>query len=109
MREIRLGKIEKVSFGMGGYQDVMIGISFTLSADGWGVQDFWGDWSMKRTEHTQWTEQERIIALGKTVMRISELLKDAKRPNIAELKGVPIEVTFDSGSLVSWRILKEVI
>ena len=35
--EKRLGKIESVSFGLGGYQGAMLGIHVTLGASGWGV------------------------------------------------------------------------
>lgn len=33
-----LGKITKVHFGVGGYQDAMIGISFTLGNDSWPIK-----------------------------------------------------------------------
>lgn len=109
MIETRLGKIEKCEFGFGGYQNAMIGIQFVLSSAGWGCGDFWGDWSMERTEHCKWTEAERVNHLGEVCMRISQLLSDAKVDSVTKLVGLPIEVTFDGLSLKSWRVLKEVL
>lgn len=107
--ENRLGKIKSVKFGMGGYQDAMIGISFSLGGDGWGVGDFWGEWATEITESTQWTEKDRIEGLGATTMRILKLLENANKTSIDQLEGVPIEVTFDGNSLKKWRILTEVV
>jgi len=104
-----IGKIKNVNFGHGGYQDVMIGITFDLGSDGWGVTDFWGEWSTEVTEYTKWTDESRITKLGETVMRISQLLKDAKVDKVNDLNGIPIEVSFDGNILKSWRILTEVI
>ncbi len=47
-----IGKIQKVSFGHGGYQDAGIGVSFSLGSDkaSWGVHDFWGAWAISRSK-----------------------------------------------------------
>lgn len=37
--EKKLGKIQDVKFGIGGYQDAMIGLFITLGNNGWGVGD----------------------------------------------------------------------
>lgn len=105
----QLGKIQKVAFGHGGYQDVQIGIRFQLGGESWGVGDFWGDWALTRSEHAKWTEADRITRLGETVMRINELLAQAKVETVEELKGTPIECTFDGVLLQSWRVLTEVV
>lgn len=105
----RLGKIQKIHFGMGGYQDAMIGITFVLGGAGWGVMDFWGDWASKHRPDMQWTEESRLIRLGEMVMKINELLQQAKKTSIEQLKDVPIEATFESNTLKSWRILEEVL
>lgn len=107
--ETRLGKIQKANFGFGGYQEAMIGISFTLGNDGWGVQDFWGEWGIKRSEHAKWTEEDRVVKLGQMTMRLAGVLKDAKVETVSQLEGMPIEVTFEGNALSSWRILKEVL
>ncbi len=107
--EIKLGKIQSCEFGHGGYQDACIGVSFMLGGEGWGVGDFWGSWFIKRSDYCKWTEEERITDLGKTVMRLHQLLADAKKEKVSELKGVPIEITFENRTLKSWRVLSEVL
>jgi len=60
--EKRLGKIEQVTFGHGGYQDSMLGLSVTLSGEAWGVSDFQGYWDAERVKHSkhmQWSEDDR--------------------------------------------------
>lgn len=109
MMEKMLGKIDHVRFGMGGYQDAMIGVTFSFSMQGSGVGDFWGAWSIKRTEGAQWTEEDRIEQLGEIVMRINRLLQQAKVDDLMKLQGIPVEVTLESNSLHSWRILEEVL
>jgi hypothetical protein len=109
MIEEKLAKIERASFGMGGYQDAMIGISFTLSGQGWGTNDFWGYWALKRSEYCKWSEEDRLKDLGKTVLRIRELLKDSKKDSVEGLVGVPVMVKFEGNMLKEWRILTEVI
>src|SRR5690349_154756 len=109
---IRLGKIQAVTVGMGGYQEAMFGVGFTLGGEGWGVNDWWGFWSrsqMKRSEHCKWTEDERLDALRDTFVRLDALMKDAKVTDSARLKGVPVEVVIEENTLKSWRILTEVL
>ena len=107
----QIGKIQEVNFGHCGYQDCCIGIYFSLGSekDSWGVSDSWGDWYLERSDSAKWTENGRLKRLGKTCMDIAKLLEDAKVTNITDLIGVPVEVTFDSNCLKSWRILTEVI
>ena len=57
--EKKLGKIERVSFGHGGYQDSCLGINITLSGADWGVCDNKTAWDanlIKHTKHCQWTD-----------------------------------------------------
>lgn len=105
----KLGKIQNVSFGRGGYQDAMMGISFTLEGDGWGVGDFWGYWSCDVPPNANWTDKDRLTYLGAMVIRINRVLTEAKVDSIDRLKGVPIEVSFDGNTLTNWRVLKEVL
>jgi hypothetical protein len=110
--EKRLGKIESVRFGHGGYQDACIGISVTLGNGSWGVGDFKGAWDpemIKRSEYTQWTEEDRTKSIDDTIRFVSKLLKDAKVDSIDKLKNIPVEVTFEGMSLKEWRILTEVL
>lgn len=104
-----LGSIKKASFGFGGYQDAMIGLSITLGGKSWGCGDFKGEWSIERTEHCKWTEESRLRGLGEACMFLCDLLKKARVNSVADLAGVPIEAMFDSNKLVSWRVLEEVL
>lgn len=109
--EKRIGKIENIRFGMGGYQDAMIGVSVTLgsSKEAWGVQDFRGAWAMKRTDSCQWTDEDRLRDLGNVAMWVNGMLKAAKVDDLARLQGKPVEVTFDGNRMVGWRLLEEAL
>lgn len=107
--EKKLAKLRAVTFGKGGYQDAMIGITFDIGGDGWGIGDFWGSWAIERSIYSKWTESDRVTELGDVVMRINSLLEDAKVNDVSELKGTPVEVTLEGNTLKSWRVLKEVL
>ena len=110
--EKKLGKIQSVRFGHGGYQDACIGLSVTLGDGSWGVGDFKGTWDpelITRSEYTKWTEEERTKGFDDTMRFVSKLLKEAKIDSVDKLKNIPVEVTFEGMSLKEWRILTEVI
>ena len=110
--ETLIGKIESVSFGLGGYQDAQLGIGFTLSGKGWGVCDFRGYWDQKmiaQSANCKWSEADRDKEYAETMRYVSKLLSDAKRDTVDRLKGKPIEANFDRNVLKSWRILTEAI
>ena len=110
--EKRLGKIESVSFGLGGYQGAMLGIHFSLGTDGWGVNDSRANWDaeqIKWSEHSKWSEEDRDGWYAEIMRYVSKLLKDAKVDSVDKLKGKPVEVTFDGNTLKEWRILTEVL
>ena len=110
--EKKLGKIESVRFGHGGYQDACIGLSVTLGNGSWGVSDFKGAWDpemIKRSDSTKWTEEERSKNLVDLMWFVSKLLKEAKVDSIDKLKNIPVEVIFDGVMLKEWRVLTEVI
>lgn len=110
--EKALGKIESVSFGYGGYQDMQFGLTVTLSFRGMGCIDFIeGGWSedVKVDKYTKWTETDRSNQRVEMVKKINKLLKDANVNSIDQLKGKPIEVTNEGLKLKSWRILTEVL
>lgn len=107
-----LGKIEAIRVGLGGYQDVMFGVTFTLRGEAWGVSDFKGFWSpsqMKRSEHAQWTEEGRKEQIAGAFYWLDQLMADAKVTDAGKLVGKPIEATFDGMQLKSWRLLTEVL
>ena len=110
--EKKLGKIESVRFGHGGYQDSCLGLSVTLSASGWGVGDFKGGWDaelIKHSEYSKWSEEDRDKSYSDTMRFLSKLLKEAKVSSVDQLKGIPVEVMFDGMMLKEWRILTEVL
>ena len=109
--EERLGKIEKVRFGLGGYQDAMLGLSVMLSGDGWGVGDFKGSWSLMIdcTERCKWTVEDRDKQFAETMRFVNQLLTKAKKESVDELKGIPVRVKFEGSALKSWEILAEVL
>jgi hypothetical protein len=108
---LEIGKIKSVKFGAGGYDDAMLGVSFTLGSDktSWGVGDFFGTWASPPSEHAKWTVRDQTKTWGEMVRRIGQLLIDANVSDISKLVGKPVEVTFENGTLKSWRILTEVI
>lgn len=107
--ETKIGKIQHVEFGIGGYQDACIGVSFTLGSAPWGVSDFWGTWAIERNKRCEWTEEDRIRRLGEMVMRLNATMQAAKVTSIDKLKDTPVEVIFDGNTLKSWRVLEEAI
>lgn len=107
-----LGKIKSIHFGIGGYQDVQLGLIFILEGQGWGVKDSKGFWDpnlIKCSEYTKWTEQDRDKHFAEIMRYISDLLHQAKVNDITKLQNIPIEATFDGNCLVSWRVLTEVL
>ena len=109
-----LGKIERVSFGHGGYQDAMLGLQVTISGDGWGVSTTKSAWDAKMIEcreHAQWSEEDRSKQYDEIMRYVSELLAAAKGPSVDKLKGIPVEATFEGegAKLESWRVLTEVL
>ena len=108
MSELKLMKISSVSFGFGGYNDAQLGYNFAISSVSIGVQDFWGFWS-EWDSNCKWSKQDQIKYFGELSVRVSEVIKQAKVNDFSQLKGKPVEVTFDGNRLKSWRILTEVI
>jgi len=107
--EKRLGKIISIKFGL---DENMLGLHLSLGNENWGVKDsnaIWDYERVKRTEYTQWTEEGRTESFIDLMKHISKLLKDAKVNSVDELKGIPIEVTFEGNLMREWRILTEVL
>ena len=110
--EKRLGKIESVSFGLGGYQGAKLGLHVTLGDGSWGVGDSRANWDaeqIKWSEHSKWSEEDRDVWYAEIMRYVSKLLKDAKVDSVDKLKGKPVEVTFYGNTLKEWRILTEVL
>lgn len=108
--ETKIGKIKNITFGFGGYQEAMLGLSIELGSDqgSWGAHDFKGWWAI-RSEHCKWTEEDWKKTNHETFLFMGKLLTEAKKTNLEKLKGVPVEVIFENSTLKSWRILTEVL
>ena len=106
--EKQLGKITSVRFGIGGYQDAMIGFEFNMDLTGGSIYDFKGSWK-NRPDSANYSEAERIEKLGQIVDEIKDLMRKSKVNSFDELAGKPVEVTFEGHKWVSWRILEEVL
>jgi hypothetical protein len=109
MTRTELGKIKSAQFGWGGYNEAMVGATFVLGGESWGVGDHWGAWGVERTEHCRWTEDDRLRQLGEVCVRLAALLKSARKDDVSRLPGTPVEATFDGNMLKSWRVLEEVL
>lgn len=110
--ETKLGRLENVKFGLGGYQDACLGLHVTIAGKGWGVgssKDTWDCNLIKWSERCNWTEETRSKQYGEIMRYMSGLLKDAKVTSIDQLNGKPVEATFEGNTLICWRILTEVI
>ena len=111
--EKRLGKIECVKFGHVGYNEAQLGLQFTFSGGSWGVvynsDAFWDAELIECTSHCDWSDDDRDEAYAKIMREVSSLLAQAQVHDIYELKGKPVECTFDGNLLKSWRILTEVL
>lgn len=104
-----LGKIQKATFGFGGYQDAQFGVGFTLGGNAWGVSDFRGGWGMEPSDHAKWTAAENNGVIADACTWLRDILNAAGKTDISQLPGTPIEATFEGMKLSSWRVLKEVL
>lgn len=112
MEEKRLAKIDSVKFGITGYQDAQLGISFGFKGERWGINDlkaFWDPNLVECDSFCKWTEKERDNALAQIMRYISDLLRDAKVSTVDQLKNIPVEIITENNTLKSWRILTEVL
>lgn len=104
-----LMKISSATFGVGGYQDAMFGLSLSFSSPGSGVGTFVGGWGIERSERAKWSEADRMASIYEAAWLLKETLEKAKKRHVAELAGTPVEVTFENGVMKSWRVLEEVL
>jgi hypothetical protein len=110
--EKKLGKLENVEFGLGGYQDACIGLSVTISGDGWGVssnKSAWDSTQIVCSDSHEWTEEDRSKQYDEIMRFVSGLLSEAKVKSVSQLNGTPVEAEFSGMELVGWRVLTEVI
>ena len=95
--EKELGKITSASFGFGGYQDAMFGLSLSFQLQGSGCGDFIsGGWAYglidPDSKHCKWSEADRSKQMAAMSKIVCQILSDAKVSKIDSLVGKPIEV-----------------
>ena len=116
MKEV-LGKIKSCELVI---RDGVIGFVFDLSINGGssGVTDAKNMWqTIKEVKHRneathdryKWTVEDRNNYMISSMDHINQLMNDANVYKFSDLKDIPIEVTLDGFSLVSFRILTEVL
>tara|TARA_R100001530_G_scaffold13096_2_gene12141 strand:- start:675 stop:1019 length:345 start_codon:yes stop_codon:yes gene_type:complete len=110
-----LGKIERVKFGLCGYQNQMLGIRLTLRfKESLGsVQErcFWDYNKVENDNNCKWDEESRSEQAIEVMRYISDLLAKAKVEDINDLVGIPIEVECEGVGMEvkSFRVLEEVL
>ncbi len=111
MKEV-LGKITSARFGIGGYNDAMIGLHLLFEFKGGGVSWNKVTWDcniVKCNEDCDWDELARGEEYSNIIRELSKLLYDAKVKNVKDLVGVPVRLFFDGNSLSKFDILTEVL
>jgi hypothetical protein len=93
-----IGKIDRARFGFCGCQNIGFGLYVHLSGPDWGV-----------SAEVCAMPAQPDIARAQTMTAIAEICRQAEAKGVDDLRGKPVEVTFENGVLKSWRILTEAI
>ena len=114
MTSKQLGKIARAEFGIGGYQDAMLGLWLDFTWPGGGVsppnETCWAYGVIDPSPNSKWTEADRTESVARMMKEVCLLLTKAKVKTIDELIGTPVEITFDDmGRCVGFRVLEEVL
>ena len=96
----QLGQIKNVYFG---YSDFLFGLIMELGGPGWGVVTTY-DYNP-----TYKDEARRNECAIKMLSEVQDFMKSAKVKTVHDLKGKPVECTFEGSLLKDFRILTEVI
>ena len=108
--EEKLGKIEHVYFGFGGYQEAITGLWLTFSMKGSGVSSgISGAWNSEPDKYCKWTKEDQIKQNGEMINNVVDILKKAKVDRVDKLKNVPVKLFFEGNLLKKWEILEEVL
>jgi len=111
--EKQYGKITKVVFGNGGYQDAMLGVHVNISGEGWSVNHSgpttWNPEIIKHLENCKWTEESRDALFAEGVRWLAKIMADAKVESLDQLVGKPVVCEMDGNTLKDWRIFTEVL
>ena len=107
--EKMLGKISNAHFGFEADRPFLFGLELSFMGDGWGTIS--PAYMVNMGENCKWSsplERQRVVT--ENMDKIREIMKKAKITDIKDLKGIPVEVTFnDNGYFESFRVLEEVL
>lgn len=120
MIEKKLGKIESVTFGrVCGRSEEALGLQLRFSGAGWGVGT--DHIIAPITDHDldnrpEWNDDDDSgrLALADLVHKFQvvslvKMMREAKVRDITQLKGVPVEITFENKVFRMCRVLTEVL
>lgn len=103
----RLGKIEKVIVGAGGYQDAQFGFWVFLKGPDFDFVDGVGVF-LRDDALSEEAQEAEFANLGS---KLAEICIKARVKNMTDLIGKPVAVTVEDGTgkVRGWRILHEVL
>lgn len=108
MIETKLGKITKAEFGRIHDRPSFFGLIIGFGGESWGVGCITHTSNM--SDSCTWRQPKtRSEYITDIMYFVYKLLETADVNNVSELKGIPVEVTLDSGVLKDFRILTEVL
>ncbi|HEY3874091.1 MAG TPA: hypothetical protein VGM92_01320 [Candidatus Kapabacteria bacterium] len=84
----------------------IFGLQLSFGGDSWGVGD--GGVNCFNIEYKK-SESESAEAALRVMRETHRILSEAKVGSVADLIGIPVEITFDGSMLKSFRILTEVL
>jgi hypothetical protein len=109
----QLGKISRAKFGIGGYQDAMLGLWLSFEWPGGGVspptENVWAYGLVDPSPKAVWDETDRTKGCARVLKQLCDILAKAKVDTVDELVGIPVEITFESGRCTGFRVLEEVL
>ena len=104
--EKKLGKIKSAYFGIGGYQDGMIGLFLNFEGkSSWGVGAMkcaWDSTLIKHSPSCKWTEEDRTKQYADIVRFISQTLADA---NVNSVEKLTVGMIFSSQQFLETMFL----
>lgn len=106
----KLGKISHVHFGFDVDYPFLFGLELTFTGKGWGVGSA-GAYMINMGKDCKWgSPADRDKAVTENIDRIREIMEKANVNNVADLEGIPVEVTFNDNDVFdTFRILEEVL
>lgn len=109
MIEEKIGRIKKVKFGLGGYQDGEICLEVQIEFKSSGVfGSISGGWANNTpSDNAKWTKESTYKVRSEMLDKVIEALKSARVLSISELEGKLVSCRFEESRLIEWGILTE--